>query len=144
MPILLLSIPFGVLVGILIGLGRMSGDNEMVAMRSTGISTRVVATPVLVFAFLATVVSAASAIWLNPLAIRQEYKLRNKVAGEEITANVVPHIFQEQFTNDNTVLYVDDVRSGVGPACLEAHRHSRHHPAGGSQIGPWRPSHRAR
>ena len=33
-PVLLLSIPFGVLVGILVGLGRMSSDNEMVAMRS--------------------------------------------------------------------------------------------------------------
>jgi len=37
LPILPLAIPFGILVGILVGLGRMSGDNEMVAMRSTGI-----------------------------------------------------------------------------------------------------------
>lgn len=116
LPVLLLSIPFGVLVGILVGLGRMSGDNEMVAMRSTGISTRVVVAPVLLFAFFATLVSGACAVWLNPLAIRHEYQLRNKVAQEQLTANVVPRIFQEQFTNDNTVLYVNDVSSGTGPA----------------------------
>jgi LPS export ABC transporter permease LptG/LPS export ABC transporter permease LptF len=116
MQVLLLSIPFGMLVGVLIGLGRMSGDNEMVAMRSTGVSTRRVATPVLLFAAFAAVVSGATALWLNPLAIRQQYKLLNKIAGEQITANVPPRIFQEQFTNDNTVLYVDDVSSGTGPA----------------------------
>ena len=116
LPVLLLSIPFGVLVGILIGLGRMSGDNEMVAMRSTGISTRLVVTPVLFFAFLATLVSGACAIWLNPIAIHHEYYLLNKVAGEQLTANVEPRIFQEQFSNDNTVLYVEDVVSGLGPA----------------------------
>jgi LPS export ABC transporter permease LptF/LPS export ABC transporter permease LptG len=116
LPQLIMSIPFGVLVGILIGLGRMSGDNEMVAMRSTGISTRLVVTPVLFFAFLATLVSGACAVWLNPLAIRHEYQLMNKVAAEQLTANVAPRIFQEQFTDPNTVLYVNDVSSGVGPA----------------------------
>ncbi len=50
-PILLLSIPFGVLVGILVGLGRLSSDNEITAMRSAGISTRIVVAPVLTFAF---------------------------------------------------------------------------------------------
>ncbi len=113
LPVLLLSIPFGVLVGILVGLGRMSGDNEMVALRSAGVSTRVVVAPVLFFAFLATLVSGACGIWLNPLAIREEYRLMNKVATQQVTANVEPRIFQEQFTNDNTVLYVDDVSSGT-------------------------------
>ena len=41
-PILLLSIPFGVLVGILVGLGRLSSDNEIIAMRSGGVSSRIV------------------------------------------------------------------------------------------------------
>lgn len=108
-PVLLLSIPFGVLVGILIGLGRLSADNEMIAMRSGGISSRIVVSPVLFFATLALGVSAACALWLNPLAIRAEYKLRNKAGASQITADVVPRVFQEQFTNDTTVLYVDDV-----------------------------------
>ena len=115
-PVLIFSIPFGVLVGILVGLGRMSGDNEMIAMRSVGVSTRVVITPVLLFAALATMLSGACAVWLNPLALRAEYKLLNKVAAAQVTANVERGIFQEQFTNDNTVLYVDDVSSDAGPA----------------------------
>ena len=90
-----LSIPFGVLVGILIGLGRMSSDNELIAMRSGGVSSRVVAPPVIVFASLATLVAGACAVWLNPIAISAEVKLENKVGASQLTADVVPQVFQE-------------------------------------------------
>ena len=117
-PVLLLAIPFGVLVGILVGLGRLSSDNEMIAMRSGGVSTRVVAVPVLTFAFLAMLVSGACAVWLNPLAIRAEYKILNSVAATQLTAEVQPRVFEDQFTNDRTVLYVDDVKSDAGPVVV--------------------------
>ena len=58
-PILLLSMPFGVLVGILVGLGRLSSDNEVIAMRSAGVSSRIVVAPVLTFAFAAMLLSGA-------------------------------------------------------------------------------------
>src|SRR5580693_6433203 len=114
-PILLLSIPFGVLVGILVGLGRLSSDNEIVAMRSGGVSARIVVAPVVTFAFVAMLVSGACAVWLNPLAIRAEYKILNSVAASQLTADVEPRVFEDQFTNDTTVLYVDDVKSAAGP-----------------------------
>lgn len=114
-PILLLSLPFGVLVGILVGLGRLSSDNEVIAMRSAGVSSRIVVAPVLIFAFIAMAISATFAIWLNPLAIKTEYRILNKVAAEQLTADVVPRVFEDQFTSDNTVLYVQDVQSENGP-----------------------------
>jgi len=113
-PILLESIPFGVLVGILVGLGRLSTDNEIIAMRSAGVSSRIVVAPVLTFAFAAMVFSGACAIWLNPLALKAELRIANAAAASQLTANVEPRVFEEKFTNDNTVLYVDDVTSGTG------------------------------
>src|SRR5579871_3857505 len=89
-PILLLSLPFGVLVGILVGLGRLSSDNEMIAMRSAGVSSRIVVAPVLTFAVITMAISATFALWLNPLAIRTEYRILNKVAAEQLTADVEP------------------------------------------------------
>ncbi len=95
---LILSIPFGVLVGILIGLGRMSADNEMVAMRSTGISTRVVVTPVMLFAFLATLVSAACSLWYNPLAVRHQYaNSETKSLPKKSPPTSSPTIFRKAF-----------------------------------------------
>jgi lipopolysaccharide export LptBFGC system permease protein LptF len=51
-PVLPLTIPFGVLVGILLGLGRMAADGEIVAMRASGVPSRKVIAPVLAFAAL--------------------------------------------------------------------------------------------
>lgn len=113
-PILLLSIPFGVLVGILVGLGRLASDNEIIAMRSGGISSRIVVMPVLTFAFGAMLISGACAVWLNPLAVRAQLKIANSVLASQLTANVEPRVFEEKFTNDNTVLYVDDVKTETG------------------------------
>lgn len=117
-PVLLLSIPFGVLVGILVGLGRLSADNEVIAMRSSGVSARVVVAPVMTFAFIAMLISGACAVWLNPIAIRAEYKLLNQVAAAQLTAQVEPRVFEDRFTNDRTVLYVDDVKSEAGPVVV--------------------------
>ena len=114
-PILVLSIPFGVLVGILVGLGRLSSDNEVVAMRSAGVSTRIVVAPVLTFAFLAMLVCGACAVWLNPIAIHAEQRIASRIAPSQLTADVEGGVFEDQFTNDNTVLYVNNVKPEAGP-----------------------------
>src|SRR5690348_13703595 len=59
------ALPLGVLVGILIGLSRMSADSEITAIRASGISSVSVARPVLLFAFLAMIVTALSSLWLT-------------------------------------------------------------------------------
>src|SRR5579863_8198322 len=52
------TMPLGVLVGVLIALSRMSADGEIVAMRAAGVPSRKVIAPVLLFSFLATLVTA--------------------------------------------------------------------------------------
>ena len=54
-----MTIPFGALVGILIGLGRMSTDGEITAMRAAGVPSQRVILPVMTFALLATSVAGA-------------------------------------------------------------------------------------
>src|SRR5271165_6734541 len=85
-PILLLSIPFGVLVGILVRLGRLSSDNEVIAMRSAGVSSRIIVAPVLTFAAGAMLLTGACAVWLNPLAIRAQFRILNTIAAAQLTA----------------------------------------------------------
>ncbi len=109
-PVLPFTLPFGVLVGILIGLGRMSTDGEITAMRAGGVPSRVVIAPVLLFAFLATLMTAASSLWLTPASITQSLAILNKLAAEQLTAEIQPRVFDEQFPDK--ILYVDDVRTG--------------------------------
>jgi LPS export ABC transporter permease LptG/LPS export ABC transporter permease LptF len=106
-PVLPWTIPFGMLVGILIGLGRMASDGEIIAMRATGISSRKVIFPVLLFAGLATGLAAFSSLRLAPLSFRESTRIINRIIATRLSAEIEPRVFQEDFPN--TILYVGDV-----------------------------------
>jgi len=108
-PVLPLTIPFGVLVGILIGLGRMASDGEITAMRAAGVPGRKVLSPVVVFALLALTAAGGASLWLSPWSIRETIHLANQLAAAQLTAEITPRVFAEQFSNSNTILYVGDV-----------------------------------
>ncbi len=105
------ALPLGVLVGILIGLSRMSADSEITAMRASGISSKSVARPVLLFASFALVLTALSSLWLTPLSLHLESKVARNFAAAQLTGNIESRIFDEDFPN--TVLYVDNVETGA-------------------------------
>lgn len=105
------TIPLGVLVGVLVALSRMSSDGEIIAMRAAGISSRRVVAPVLVFAFLAMGIAGGATLWLTPYSISETYRILNQLVAAELTAEVQPRIFEEQFPN--TILYVGDVIPGT-------------------------------
>ncbi len=104
------TIPLGVLIGVLIALSRMSSDGEITGMRAAGVSSRKVVAPVITLAFLGMLITAASSLWLTPYSISTTYRILNKLVAEELTAEVHPRVFEEQFPN--TVLYVGDVLQG--------------------------------
>lgn len=110
--VLPLTVPFGVLVGILIGLGRMSSDGEIIAMRAAGVSGRRVAPAVLTFALLASLLAGAASLKFAPLALRESNQILNRIISMQITAEIQPRIFEEQFPK--TILYVGDVRQLTG------------------------------
>jgi LPS export ABC transporter permease LptG/LPS export ABC transporter permease LptF len=105
--VLTFTIPVGVLVGVLMTLSRMSSDGEITAMRAGGIPGRRVLWPVMSFALIGAMLAGAATFWLTPLAIRQRYKVINKLAAAELTAEIQPRVFEEGFPN--TILYVSDV-----------------------------------
>jgi LPS export ABC transporter permease LptF/LPS export ABC transporter permease LptG len=105
-----LAIPLGVLIGTLITLSRMSTDGEITAMRAGGVSGRRLAPPILVFGFLAMCVAAACSLWLTPWSIRERYRIQNQLIGTQLTSDVQPRVFAEQFPN--RILYIGDVIPG--------------------------------
>ncbi len=105
------AIPLGVLIGTLVTLSRMSTDGEITAMRAAGVPGRRVVPAILLFGFLATCCAAAASLWLTPWSIREEIRVKNILIASELTADVQPRVFEEQFPNK--VLYVGNVI--VGP-----------------------------
>ena len=109
-PVLPLTIPFGVLVGILIGLGRMASDGEVVAMRAAGVSSGKVIVPVLAFASLGAIAAGIASLRVTPLAMRKTTEIINELAANQLSAEIQPRVFVEEFPN--RILYVGDVRPG--------------------------------
>jgi lipopolysaccharide export system permease protein len=107
------TIPLGVLIGTLITLSRMSSDGEITAMRAAGVPGRRVAPPILAFALIATFAAATASLWLTPWSIREFYRVENLMIARQLTADVQPRVFEEQFPN--SILYVNDVTSGPTP-----------------------------
>lgn len=109
-PALTFTIPLGVLVGVMIGLGRMASDGEITAMRANGISARMLLRPVIGFAGMATLLTGLGTTYLTPAAIQETYRMLNRMVAEQLTAEIQPRIFEEQFPG--MILYVGDVIPG--------------------------------
>ena len=58
---LIFTIPWGLLTAVLLVFGRLSADNELIALRSNGISIGRICIPLVVIALLCT----AASVWLN-------------------------------------------------------------------------------
>lgn len=68
-----LTIPMGVLFGVIFALSRLSGDNEIIAIRANGISFGVVMWTTFLFGLMMTVVSFIFINYITPKAV-QRYK----------------------------------------------------------------------
>lgn len=69
-PTLARTLPFAVLVGSLVGLGRLSGDRELLALETSGFSARQLARPGLLFALAATILSVLLSVIVAPASQR--------------------------------------------------------------------------
>jgi len=112
--VLSFTIPMAVLVGILIGLSRMSSDNEVTAMRASGMSVRKFFLPIGAFAMLGCATAVYCSAYLSPLTNRLRVEQEERIGRRQIAAELQPRVFEERFPN--LVLYVRDAISGTHPS----------------------------
>jgi LPS export ABC transporter permease LptF/LPS export ABC transporter permease LptG len=110
-PGLSFTLPIGVLVGVLIGLGRLSADSEIVALHASGVSLRRLLLPIGIVAALTTVVTLCITFWLSPLALRTAAKLERQLISSQAPFAVQPRVFDERFPK--FILYVQDVEAAA-------------------------------
>src|ERR1700683_502193 len=110
-PVLAFTIPMAVLVGVLIGLGRLSADSEIVAIHASGISMRRLLLPIGVVAAGCGLLTLVLTFWTIPLSWRTLGKLEQKVLSSQVPFAVQPRVFDERFPH--FVLYVQDVEAAA-------------------------------
>jgi LPS export ABC transporter permease LptF/LPS export ABC transporter permease LptG len=105
-----ITIPMGLLVGILIGLSRLAADSEITAMRASGLGAWMFVRIISVFAIATWLIAMANSVWIAPMSSAALARLQNKLITSQASFEIQPRVFYEEFKN--TVLYVEDVRSG--------------------------------
>jgi LPS export ABC transporter permease LptF/LPS export ABC transporter permease LptG len=105
--VLTFTVPMATLIGVLLGLGRMSADSEIIALTALGIGRRRILLPVGVLAAVGAGVTLAMTIWLGPLALRTFRAIEADLLASQISLQVQPRVFDERFPR--MVLYVNDV-----------------------------------
>jgi lipopolysaccharide export system permease protein len=109
--ILSFTLPIGVLVGVLITLGRLSADSELIAMSALGMGRRRLLVPVGVLAAGATLLTFAMTLWLAPLSVRAFRTIEDRLRAGQASYQVAPRVFDERFPR--MVLYVNDIDSAA-------------------------------
>jgi LPS export ABC transporter permease LptF/LPS export ABC transporter permease LptG len=102
-----LTIPMSVLLGILIGFGRLASDREFVAMQACGVSPFRLLRPVAVVAIVATAASAHQIIVALPNANQTFREITFNVIASRAESNVKPRVFYDEFPN--RTIYAQDV-----------------------------------
>src|SRR6202045_3795769 len=105
-----LTFPMAVLLGVLMGFGRMSGDREMIAARACGVSLYRIAVPVMMVAFIVYALSTWFAFSIRPWAnISLEQRLFY-LTRTRVSAVLKEKVFNGGFAG--MVIYVDKVSGG--------------------------------
>jgi LPS export ABC transporter permease LptF len=105
--VLTFTLPMAVLIGVLLGLGRMSADSEIIALTALGIGRRRILLPVGMLALAGALVTLCMTLWLGPKAIHKYRTLETDLVASQISFAVQPRVFDERFPK--LVLYVNDV-----------------------------------
>jgi LPS export ABC transporter permease LptG/LPS export ABC transporter permease LptF len=92
------------LFGILVSTGRLAGDSELTAMRSSGLSLWRMLRPILLFATILTVLTGYLTLSFLPLGNSALNDLRMKILTSSITKQVDARVFYEEF--QGLILYV--------------------------------------
>jgi LPS export ABC transporter permease LptF/LPS export ABC transporter permease LptG len=106
------TIPMAVLLGVLVGLGRLSADREFVALQACGVSLARLLRPVLFIAALGTAATAYEIIVALPESNQQFREITMRVMAERLESTLKPRVFFEEFPH--RAIYVRDVPAGGG------------------------------
>src|SRR6266849_3185117 len=105
--IVVLTVPMSLLFGILIAVGRLSSDSEIIAMRALGISTRTIYLPVFIFSFAVFLLNLYLMNVVLPKGNSEFASLRAEVFTSTVEKEIQPRRFYDDY--ENLMIYVNDI-----------------------------------
>ncbi|MBN8550352.1 MAG: LPS export ABC transporter permease LptF [Deltaproteobacteria bacterium] len=89
------AIPLATMLGVMLAFGRLSGDSEIIVMRSSGISITQLVRPILLFGLFCGTLSFAVTQTLSPWGFRVLSRTLFEIARSKSTAGLEPGVFNK-------------------------------------------------
>ncbi len=103
--VLTFTVPWAVMVAVMLVFGRMSADSEITAMRACGISIMQIVSPILIITFFLTLLCLYLQVEVGPPALGKSRELMTTAAIDQPLALFEPG---KQIYFDDTIIYIDD------------------------------------
>src|SRR5690242_6480957 len=104
---LALTIPMSLLLGLLVGFGRLSADREFVAMQACGVSLKRLLLPVSIVSLFSMAATGYMWFYGYPIANQTFVDVTFNLVADRAEGNVRPRVFFREFPN--LMLYVREV-----------------------------------
>lgn len=110
--LLVLTLPLSFLLGVMAGLGRMSTDQEVLALKSSGISLYQITVPIAILGLVVGALTACLTMVIKPASEDLFHKQLFNIASSRANVGIQPQLFNDEF--NGVVFYANDVdeRSG--------------------------------
>jgi LPS export ABC transporter permease LptG len=107
--ILVFTLPISLLIGTLVGLGRLSGDSELVALGASGVSRLRLLRPVAAIALAISALMVYTTFNLLPRSISNliDLKANQALIFQGLNTQIKPRVFEESIPGK--VLYIEDI-----------------------------------
>jgi len=104
---LMLTIPVSLLISILIGLGRLSRDNETIVLKSSGLSLYQLMPPIVFASLCAFFITTTTGFFLIPYGNLATKNLLFDIAKQKASIGIKERIFNDNFAG--LVLYAEEI-----------------------------------
>ncbi len=108
--IVVLTIPMAFLFAVLVAVGRLAADSELVALRASGISLFSLYRPIFALSLGLAALSTALMLWALPAGNSAFQRLNFRILSRGVTQEVQPRVFFEEW--EGLIVYVFDRRPG--------------------------------
>ncbi|MBW2544196.1 MAG: LPS export ABC transporter permease LptF [Deltaproteobacteria bacterium] len=107
--LLIITIPVSLLISILMGMGRLSRDNEILVLKSSGLSLYQLMTPIAFVSLCAFLMTAATGFFLVPYGNLATRNLLFDIAKQKASIGIKERVFNDDFAG--LVLYSEEIPS---------------------------------
>jgi len=99
------TLPFAAIIGVIMAFGRLSADNEIIALRTSGIRLRRLITPLLTIGILLSLVTFLLNDRVIPYAHYEQKKLQDNLGMENPDALLEPGVFITEFKGQTLFMH---------------------------------------